>query len=116
MSSPPGGLPAIGAVLTLTVFAIDFIGSMRILWQVLVPISLPAILRLVLLTFTWTSTWTSTSTWNEFLIPLVMSPNGNVREERNRSLARPVSLASRWGRSAWPHPCSPQAAAGAGAP
>ncbi|MBF4551673.1 MULTISPECIES: carbohydrate ABC transporter permease [unclassified Pseudoclavibacter] len=50
---------------------LDGAGSMRILWQVLVPIGRPAILTLVLLTFMWT--------WNEFLIPLVMSPNGSVR-------------------------------------
>lgn len=50
---------------------LDGAGSMRILWQVLLPIGRPAILTLVLLTFMWT--------WNEFLIPLVMSPNGTVR-------------------------------------
>lgn len=50
---------------------LDGAGSWRILWQVLVPIGRPAILTLVLLTFMWT--------WNEFLIPLVMSPNGAVR-------------------------------------
>jgi raffinose/stachyose/melibiose transport system permease protein len=50
---------------------IDGAGSMRILWQVLVPTIRPAILTLVLLTFMWT--------WNEFLIPLVMSPSGAVR-------------------------------------
>ena len=43
---------------------LDGAGSMRILWQVLVPIGRPAILTLVLLTFMWT--------WNEFLLPLVM--------------------------------------------
>ena len=50
---------------------LDGAGSWRILWQILVPIGRPAILTLVLLTFMWT--------WNEFLIPLVMSPNGTVR-------------------------------------
>ncbi|WP_309103644.1 carbohydrate ABC transporter permease [Microbacterium sp.] len=50
---------------------LDGAGSLRILWQILVPIGRPAILTLVLLTFMWT--------WNEFLIPLVMSPNGAVR-------------------------------------
>jgi raffinose/stachyose/melibiose transport system permease protein len=50
---------------------LDGAGSMRILWQVLVPIGRPAIVTLVLLVFMWT--------WNEFLIPLVMSPSGNVR-------------------------------------
>lgn len=50
---------------------LDGAGTIRILWQILVPIGRPAILTLVLLTFMWT--------WNEFLIPLVMSPNGTVR-------------------------------------
>jgi raffinose/stachyose/melibiose transport system permease protein len=50
---------------------LDGAGSFRILWQILVPIGRPAILTLVLLTFMWT--------WNEFLIPLVMSPSGTVR-------------------------------------
>lgn len=50
---------------------IDGAGSLRILVNILVPIGRPAILTLVLLTFMWT--------WNEFLIPLVMSPNGTVR-------------------------------------
>lgn len=50
---------------------LDGAGSWRILWQILVPIGRPAILTLVLLTFMWT--------WNEFLVPLVMSPNGTVR-------------------------------------
>jgi raffinose/stachyose/melibiose transport system permease protein len=50
---------------------LDGAGTMRILWQILVPIGRPAIVTLVLLTFMWT--------WNEFLIPLVMSPNGSVR-------------------------------------
>ncbi len=50
---------------------LDGAGSFRILWQILVPIGRPAILTLVLLVFMWT--------WNEFLIPLVMSPSGTVR-------------------------------------
>ena len=50
---------------------LDGAGSMRILWQVLVPNARPAITTLVLLVFMWT--------WNEFLIPLVISPNGSVR-------------------------------------
>ncbi|GHD49573.1 carbohydrate ABC transporter permease [Mycetocola manganoxydans] len=50
---------------------LDGAGTMRILWQVLVPNARPAITTLVLLVFLWT--------WNEFLIPLVMSPNGSVR-------------------------------------
>ena len=50
---------------------IDGAGSHRILWQVLVPVGRPAITTLVVLTFMWT--------WNEFLIPLVMSPRGTMR-------------------------------------
>ena len=50
---------------------LDGAGSMRVLWSALVPIGRSAILTLVLLTFMWT--------WNGFPIPLVMSPNGNVR-------------------------------------
>ncbi len=50
---------------------LDGASSFRILWQILVPIGRPAILTLVLLVFMWT--------WNEFLVPLVMSPNGSVR-------------------------------------
>lgn len=50
---------------------LDGAGSHRILWQILVPVGRPAITTLVLLTFLWT--------WNEFLIPLVMSPSGDVR-------------------------------------
>ncbi len=50
---------------------LDGAGSWRILWQILVPVGRPAILTLVLLVFMWT--------WNEFLIPLVMSPNAVIR-------------------------------------
>jgi len=50
---------------------LDGAGTMRILWQILVPNARPAITTLVLLVFMWT--------WNEFLIPLVMSPSGSVR-------------------------------------
>ncbi|WP_298461948.1 carbohydrate ABC transporter permease [uncultured Cellulomonas sp.] len=50
---------------------LDGAGTHRILWQILVPIGRPAITTQVLLTFMWT--------WNEFLIPLVMSPAGTVR-------------------------------------
>ncbi|WNB86647.1 carbohydrate ABC transporter permease [Cellulomonas sp. ATA003] len=50
---------------------LDGAGTHRVLWQVLVPIGRPAITTQVLLTFMWT--------WNEFLIPLVMSPAGRVR-------------------------------------
>jgi len=50
---------------------LDGAGSHRILWSVLVPIGRPAITTLVLLVFMWT--------WNEFLIPLVMAPAGQLR-------------------------------------
>ncbi|MDC5697818.1 carbohydrate ABC transporter permease [Intrasporangium calvum] len=45
---------------------LDGASTWRILWQVLVPLSRPALVTLVVLTFMWT--------WNEFLIPLVMVP------------------------------------------
>lgn len=50
---------------------LDGAAPRRVLWSVLVPIGRPAIATMVLLTFMWT--------WNEFLIPLVMSPNGTFR-------------------------------------
>ncbi|WP_422632017.1 carbohydrate ABC transporter permease [Pseudokineococcus basanitobsidens] len=50
---------------------LDGAGSHRVLWSVLVPIGRPAITTLVLLVFMWT--------WNEFLIPLVMAPAGDLR-------------------------------------
>lgn len=50
---------------------LDGAGHHRVLWQVLVPVARPAIVTLLLLTFMWT--------WNEFLIPLVMSPNAQLR-------------------------------------
>lgn len=50
---------------------LDGAGSWRTLWSILVPIGRPAVVTLVLLVFMWT--------WNEFLIPLVMSPNGTFR-------------------------------------
>jgi raffinose/stachyose/melibiose transport system permease protein len=50
---------------------LDGAGHHRVLWQVLVPVARPAVVTLVLLTFMWT--------WNEFLIPLVMSPNAQLR-------------------------------------
>lgn len=51
--------------------ALDGAGPVRVLFSILVPIGRPAIMTLVILTFMWT--------WNEFLIPLVMSPNGSLR-------------------------------------
>ena len=50
---------------------IDGASSGQILWRVQVPIARPAIVTLVVLVFMWT--------WNEFLIPLVMSPSGALR-------------------------------------
>lgn len=50
---------------------IDGAGNGQILWLVQVPIARPAIVTLVVLVFMWT--------WNEFLIPLVMSPSGQLR-------------------------------------
>ncbi len=49
---------------------LDGAGSLRILWQVLVPLARPALVTLVVLTFMWT--------WNEFLIPLVMIPSNEA--------------------------------------
>lgn len=50
---------------------IDGAAPRHVLWRVQAPIALPAILTLVVLVFMWT--------WNEFLIPLVMSPSGGLR-------------------------------------
>jgi raffinose/stachyose/melibiose transport system permease protein len=50
---------------------IDGASSGQILLRVQVPIARPAIMTLVVLVFMWT--------WNEFLIPLVMSPSGQMR-------------------------------------
>ncbi|WP_026820139.1 carbohydrate ABC transporter permease [Arthrobacter castelli] len=50
---------------------LDGAGSFRTLISVLLPVARPAVVTLVVLTFMWT--------WNEFLIPLVMSPNGDLR-------------------------------------
>lgn len=49
----------------------DGAGSWRTLWQVLMPLAKPAVTTMVVLTFMWT--------WNEFLIPLAMSPTGVYR-------------------------------------
>lgn len=43
----------------------------QVLWRVQAPMARPAIATLVVLVFMWT--------WNEFLIPLVMSPTGRWR-------------------------------------
>jgi raffinose/stachyose/melibiose transport system permease protein len=50
---------------------IDGAAPRQVLWQVQAPIARPAILTLVVLVFMWT--------WNEFLVPLVMSPTGTLR-------------------------------------
>ncbi|GAA5003095.1 carbohydrate ABC transporter permease [Actinopolymorpha pittospori] len=42
-----------------------------VLWRILVPISRPALLTMAMLIFMWT--------WNEFLMPLVMITNENLR-------------------------------------
>ena len=50
---------------------LDGASRWRVLWSILVPIGRPAVTTLSVLTFMWT--------WNEFLIPLVMSPNATYR-------------------------------------
>ncbi|MCR2053799.1 carbohydrate ABC transporter permease [Actinomyces bowdenii] len=50
---------------------LDGAGDLRILWSVLPPLGRPAVMTQIVLTFMWT--------WNDFLIPLVMSPSGTVR-------------------------------------
>ncbi|WP_303325066.1 carbohydrate ABC transporter permease [Actinomyces radicidentis] len=50
---------------------LDGAGDLRILRSVLLPIGRPAVVTQVVLTFMWT--------WNDFLIPLVMSPSGRMR-------------------------------------
>ena len=57
---------------------LDGAGDIRILWSILLPLARPAIVTQIVLTFMWT--------WNDFLIPLVMSPTGRVR-------TAPLSLA-----------------------
>ncbi|MBK7821694.1 MAG: carbohydrate ABC transporter permease [Tessaracoccus sp.] len=51
--------------------AIDGTSGMTTLWRIMVPPSLPSIATVMVLMFMWT--------WNEFLIPLVMSPGGQWR-------------------------------------
>ncbi|WP_291277906.1 carbohydrate ABC transporter permease [Galactobacter sp.] len=50
---------------------LDGASNGRILWQIHVPMARPALVTLIVLVFMWT--------WNEFLIPLVMSPTGAWR-------------------------------------
>ncbi|WP_370585981.1 carbohydrate ABC transporter permease [Tessaracoccus sp. MC1756] len=51
--------------------AIDGTSGMAALWRIIVPPSLPSIATVAVLMFMWT--------WNEFLIPLIMSPGGQWR-------------------------------------
>ena len=51
--------------------ALDGAGGWRALWRIAVPPSLPSIATVMVLMTMWT--------WNEFLIPLVMSPAGQWR-------------------------------------
>ena len=57
---------------------IDGASSWTTLWRVLVPFGRPAILTLMVLVFMWT--------WNEFLLPLVVIPSGDL-------LTAPLGLA-----------------------
>jgi raffinose/stachyose/melibiose transport system permease protein len=50
---------------------LDGASSRRVLWQILVPVARSPLLTAAILLFMWT--------WNEFLIPLVMSPTGAWR-------------------------------------
>ena len=51
--------------------AIDGAGAQKTLWRILVPPAFPSVATVGVLMFMWT--------WNEFLIPLVMSPSGAWR-------------------------------------
>lgn len=57
---------------------IDGASEWQVLWRVLIPMGRPAITTQLMITFMWT--------WNDFLIPLVMSPTGKFR-------TAPMSLA-----------------------
>lgn len=50
---------------------LDGAGHLRIFWSILLPMGRPAVLTMSLLVFMWT--------WNEFLIPLVMVVDENLR-------------------------------------
>lgn len=56
----------------------DGASEWQVLWRVLLPMGRPAIVTQIMITFMWT--------WNDFLIPLVMSPTGRFR-------TAPMSLA-----------------------
>lgn len=57
---------------------VDGASEWQVLWKVLIPMGRPAIVTQIMITFMWT--------WNDFLIPLVMSPTGKFR-------TAPMSLA-----------------------
>lgn len=50
---------------------LDGASEWQVLWKVLLPMGRPAIVTQVMITLMWT--------WNEFLIPLIMSPSGAFR-------------------------------------
>jgi raffinose/stachyose/melibiose transport system permease protein len=57
---------------------LDGAGHFRIFWSVLLPMGRPAVVTMMVLFFMWT--------WNEFLLPLVVIPNGEL-------LTAPLGLA-----------------------
>lgn len=57
---------------------LDGAGHLRIFWSVLLPMGRPAVLTMMVLFFMWT--------WNEFLLPLVVIPGGDL-------LTAPLGLA-----------------------
>ncbi len=57
---------------------LDGAGHFRIFWSVLLPMGRPAVTTMMVLFFMWT--------WNEFLLPLVVIPNGEL-------LTAPLGLA-----------------------
>ena len=57
---------------------LDGAGHFRIFWSVLLPMGRPAVLTMMVLFFMWT--------WNEFLLPLVVIPSGEL-------LTAPLGLA-----------------------
>lgn len=50
---------------------LDGCSEWQVLWRILLPMGRPAIVTQIMITFMWT--------WNDFLIPLVMSPSGEFR-------------------------------------
>ena len=57
---------------------LDGAGHLRIFWSILLPMGRPAVTTMMVLFFMWT--------WNEFLLPLVVIPNGEL-------LTAPLGLA-----------------------